>query len=258
MSIPETSGWIHAGGDRLETRQWHVPNAPGTLVLLHEGLGSAGLWRGFPLSLAKATGWRVFAWSRAGYGRSDPCPLPRPLDYMSREATLLPEILSAAEIGRHVLIGHSDGSTIAALHAATPSPDLAAVVLIAPHFFVEDVSIEAIAAAGEAYRTGDLKARLARHHDHADVAFYGWHDAWLAPGFRNWNVMDCVGGWQAPVLALQGTGDPYGTPAQVDVLRRATADCRVHLLDGLGHAPHLEAPERCLPLIRDFMADLPA
>jgi pimeloyl-ACP methyl ester carboxylesterase len=251
---------IEAGAS-LEARCWGPPpdEAP-TLVLLHEGLGSAGLWRDLPAGLAQATGWGVLAWSRAGYGASDPCPLPRPLDYMEREATeVLPRVLDAVRFRRGVLVGHSDGATIAALYAGTVGDfRVRGLVLMAPHFFVEDVSLRSIAAARQAYESGDLRTRLAPHHADPDAAFRGWSDAWLHPGFRNWNITPALDYIRVPVLAIQGADDDYGTPAQLEALEAVPAPVEAHLLPGCRHAPHLERPEATLRLIGDFLARLEA
>ncbi|HKK29904.1 MAG TPA: alpha/beta fold hydrolase, partial [Alphaproteobacteria bacterium] len=179
---------------RLENRVIGPPpeEAP-TLVLLHEGLGSLGLWRDFPEKLATATGLGVFAYSRAGYGGSDPEPLPWPLDYMEQHATkVLPTLLNAIGFRRGLLVGHSDGASIAALYAGTVSdPRVQGLVLMGPHFFVEQICLEAIAEAKQAYETGDLRAKLARHHGaNVDNAFYGWNASWLAEGFRGWDITD--------------------------------------------------------------------
>jgi pimeloyl-ACP methyl ester carboxylesterase len=173
---------ITLDGQRIDTAWWgERPDADLTLVLLHEGLGCIALWRDFPERLAQATGCPVFAYSRLGYGHSDPVPLPRPLDYMRAESrTILGRVLDQAGIGPCILIGHSDGASIAVIHAGSAGDArVRGVVLIAPHFFVEDIAITAIAAARDAYNQGTLRDRLARYHDHVDVAFRGWNDAWL-------------------------------------------------------------------------------
>ena len=170
----------------LETRWWGPPpEAAPTLVLLHEGLGCVALWRDFPEALAAATGCGVFAWSRFGYGGSDPVSLPRPMRYMHDEALeVLPRVLDAADVRRAVLVGHSDGGSIAAIHAGTVhDPRVLGVVMIAAHFFVEDINIASIRGIKEDYEHGDLRRRLARYHRDVDVAFRGWNDAWLDPRF---------------------------------------------------------------------------
>ena len=250
---------LAAGGASLEARCWGpAPDTAPTLVLLHEGLGSAALWRDFPDRLAEATGWGVLAPSRQGYGASDPCPLPRPLDYMEREATeVLPRLLDAAGFRRGVLLGHSDGASIAALHAGSvPDHRVRGLVLMAPHFFVEGISVRSIAAAREAFETGDLRARLARHHADPDAAFRGWCDAWLDPRFRAWDITAALDHIRVPVLAIQGEDDEYGTPAQLAALDAVPAPVETHLLPGCRHAPHLDRTDDTLALVADFIARL--
>lgn len=231
------------------------PDAAPTLALLHEGLGSVRLWRDLPARLTEATGCGVFAYSRFGYGRSDPVTLPRPLDYMHQEAALLPRVLDAAGVRRCILVGHSDGASIAAIHAGG-SQDfrVRGLVLIAPHFFVEDVSIASIAAIRAEYESGDLRARLARHHADPDVAFRGWNGAWLDPAFREtFDLESHVAHIRVPILLIQGEDDPYGTTAQIDLCTRA-AYCPVDvlLLPGVRHAPHLEAPDAVIAAVAEF------
>lgn len=250
---PQETLILGTADTRLEARCWGPPpeEAP-TLVLLHEGLGCVALWRDFPERLARSTGWGVLAWSRAGYGRSDPCPLPRPLDYMEREAALLPEVLDVAGIRSTTLVGHSDGGSIAALAGAARDPRVTGLILIAPHFFVEDCSVAAVAAARDAYATG-LRDRLAKYHDDPDCAFHGWNDTWLNPGFRAWDITWCLERVDVPVLAIQGAEDPYGTAQQITgITGRCPAPVATHLLPGCGHAPHLEVPDALLELITGF------
>ncbi len=251
-------GVITVAGRRLETRRWGPRDGP-CLVLLHEGLGSVGLWRDFPERLAERTGFSVFAWSRAGYGHSDPVPLPRPIDYMTREAReVVPQVLDALGADRVVLIGHSDGASIAAIHAGRgTAPRLRGLCLIAPHFFTEPEGLAAIRAARMAYDRGDLRARLARHHGDPDNAFRGWNDAWLAPAFVHWNIEDAIDGITCPVLAIQGLDDQYGTLAQLDALdRRLPQPPRRVELPGCRHAPHLENPDAVLDAIAGFLANI--
>lgn len=251
---------VSIGEDALEYGWWGPPpeKAP-TLVMLHEGLGSVGLWRDWPAQLAAQTGMGVLAYSRAGYGRSSTASLPRPLDYMEREAqNVLGPLLDALEVQSCVLLGHSDGATIAGAYAGSVSDvRVRGLILIAPHFFAEPEGLAAIRAAGEAYQGGDLKAGLARHHDHPDVAFYGWHDAWTAPGFVDWSVADAIDHWRVPSLVIQGKSDPYGTLAQVhEVEERAYAPVETLLLDGCGHAPHQEHTAAVTAEIVGFCARL--
>lgn len=244
---------LDIAGQRLEAAWWGE-GAPG-LVLLHEGLGSVGLWRDWPAALHAATGRAVFAWSRAGYGRSQSCTLPRPFDYHDREAALLPSVLDAAGAGRCVLVGHSDGATIAALHAASGAdPRVAGLVLMAPHYFVEAICLTGLSATRAAWDDGGLRPRLARHHDDVDTAFHGWSDTWLDPGFRDWDVRPRLGGIGLPVLQIQGSEDPYGTTAQTDALQRAAPGRSETLLLPVGHAPHQEAADAVLAAIARFTA----
>jgi pimeloyl-ACP methyl ester carboxylesterase len=248
---------IAVDGRRLETARWgSAPDVAPTLVLLHEGLGCVALWRDFPEALAAATGCGVFAWSRFGYGASDPVPLPRPMTYMHDEAlNVVPRVLDAAGVRRAVLIGHSDGGSIAAIHAgAVQDRRVAGVVLIAAHFFVEDVNIASIAAIKANFEQGDLRQRLARYHRDVDVAFRGWNDAWLDPRFREFDITDQIGRIKVPVLALQGADDPYGTPEQLRVLERvASCPVETRLIAGARHAPHLEAKDATLAAIVPFV-----
>jgi pimeloyl-ACP methyl ester carboxylesterase len=251
-----TSLEIVLDGRRLESASWGPPpaHAP-TLVLLHEGLGCVAMWRDVPERLAEATGYGVFAYSRFGYGRSDPAPLPRPMTYMHAEALdVLPRVLDASGIGRAILVGHSDGGSIAAIHAgAIRDPRIAGIVLIAAHFFVEDRNIESIAQIRTAYETTDLRARLARYHANVDLAFRGWNDAWLSPDFRKFEISGYLRGILVPVLALQGNDDPYGTEAQLQALEHnVTAPLVTELIPGARHSPHLEAKDTTLALIAAF------
>ena len=254
MPLSPGASYLTVGGRSLEYRWWGpgAQDAP-TIVMLHEGLGCVGLWRDMPARLAEATGLGVMAYSRAGYGQSDPAPLPRPLDYMTREALeVLPKVLLAFGISSPVLLGHSDGATIAAIHAGAFSARSA--ILIAPHFFTEDRGLAEIARARDAFETGDLRSRLARHHADPDCAFRGWNDAWLDPGFRRWDVSGAIDGISAPILAIQGADDPYGSLAQIEAIeRRAKSPPDVLILPGCGHAPHLERAGDTLTAIEGFL-----
>lgn len=251
-------GFIVAAGKRLEVAAFGPPpEAAPTLVMLHEGLGCVALWRGFPAKLAKATGWGVFAYSRTGYGASDPVAAPRPLDYMTREARdVLPVVLGAIGFRRGVLLGHSDGASIAAIYAGEHNdPRVAGLVLIAPHLFTEPAGLASIAEAKRAYESGDLRTRLAKYHADVDNAFYGWNGAWLDPGFKSWNIEAFVDRWRAPALLIQGEDDPYGTLAQISAIRtRAPTAVKTLILPGCRHSPHLEQPEATMQAVADFCA----
>ncbi len=254
------AGWVEVGGRRLETAQWGPsPAEAPAIVLLHEGLGCVAMWRGFPARLAEATGCAVVAWSRAGYGASDPIVPPREVTYMHEEAAhWVRPVLDAAGIERCVLLGHSDGGSIAALYAGTqPDARVRGLALLAPHFFVEDITIAGIEAARERYLNGDLRERLARYHADVDGAFRGWNGAWLDPAFRAWNITHEAAGIRVPTLVVQGLADPYGSAAQVAALQAvAGAYVRPLLLEGVGHSPQLEAAEATLSAVAAFVADV--
>lgn len=246
-------------GRRLEAAWWgrNADESP-ALVLLHEGLGCVALWRDLPQRLAAATGCRVFAYSRFGYGRSDPVALPRPMTYMHDEALeVLPRVLDAARISRAVLVGHSDGGSIAAIYAgAIRDPRITGLVMIAAHFFVEEQNLKSILRIGTEYETTDLRTRLARYHADVDNAFRGWHDAWLDPRFRDFDLRAYLPAITVPVLALQGADDPYGTVAQLGCLERLVrSPLDTRLIADARHAPHLEAAARepTLAAITEFV-----
>jgi pimeloyl-ACP methyl ester carboxylesterase len=250
------NGFLHIGDSDLEYRMiGPLPADAPTIVMLHEGLGSAALWGDFPQSLQAATGMGVFVYSRAGYGASSPVTLPRPLDYMSREALdVLPALLDTIGFRRGLLLGHSDGASIAAIYAGgTSDHRLRGVVLIAPHFVVEDVSVASIAAIRQTYQTTDLRTKLARWHSNVDNAFYGWNDAWLDPDFRRWDISDYLAYIRVPVAIVQGEGDQYGTIRQIEIAKEECyCPVDVTLIPQSGHSPHRETPEPTLTTISEF------
>ena len=233
------------------------PSDAPCIVLLHEGLGSVGLWGDFPDKLRQATGASVFAYSRAGYGASSPVTLPRPLDYMQREAReVLPKLLDAIGFRRGLLVGHSDGASIAAIYAGSRADHrLDGIVLIAPHVIVEEVSVSSIAAIKTAYETTELRAKLSRWHKDVDNAFYGWNSAWLDPAFRAWDITDYLAYIRVPVAVIQGADDQYGTIRQVKIIQEECyCPVEVTMLPGTGHSPHREAPDATLRVIAEFAA----
>lgn len=251
---------IEAGGKRLEAVCYGPPpgQAP-TIVMLHEGLGCVALWRGFPEALAEATGFGVFAYSRVGYGGSEAADLPRPLDYMTREAMdVLPGVLEAIGFEYGILFGHSDGASIAAIYTGGVEDfRVRGLVLVAPHFFTEPSGLASIARAKTAYEEGDLRPRLAKYHKHVDVAFRGWNDAWLDPGFVEWNIAEAIDFLRIPVLAIQGEDDEYGTVAQIrEIENRIYSPVDVEMIAGCRHAPHMEKPEATLAAVAEFCARL--
>jgi pimeloyl-ACP methyl ester carboxylesterase len=250
------TGFIRIGDADLEYRMiGPAPSAAPTIVMLHEGLGSVGLWGDFPEKLQAATSAGVFAWSRAGYGASTPAKLPRPIDYMHREALdVLPRLLDAIGFQRGLLVGHSDGASIAAIYAGSHQDHrLRGIVLIAPHFIVEDVSVTSIAEIRKAYETGGLKAKLARWHSDVDNAFYGWNGAWLDPNFRDWDISEYLAYIRVPMAILQGVNDEYGTMRQIEIAREECY-CPVDVTEipEAGHSPHRDAPGATLNAISDF------
>src|SRR6185369_4814369 len=203
----------------------------------------------------EATGHEVVAHSRQGYGRSSPLAAPRSARFMHDEAlVVLPEVLDALEIRRPILLGHSDGGSIAIIHAGGSGRDVSGLILMAPHVMVEDISIASIAAARVAYAQGDFRARLGRHHDDVDGAFRGWNDVWLNPEFRGWSIEEYLPRIRCPVLAIQGENDEYGTMQQVDRIGRAIPHARILKLARCGHSAHRERPEEVLGAIRGFVA----
>jgi pimeloyl-ACP methyl ester carboxylesterase len=254
------TSFIEAGGRRLEYR-WVRPSDPAagersTLVFLHEGLGSVSLWKRFPDSVSEATGCRALVYSRYGYGKSEPLDAPRTVDYMHREALqVLPDLLSRLEIARPVLIGHSDGASIALLHAGAGRWPVNGVVAMAPHVFVEDLSVASIAQAKVAFETTDLPARLGRHHDDVESAFRGWNDIWLHPDFRRWNIESFLPGIRCPVLLIQGHDDQYGTMAQIEAVeRQVRGPVTAVVLNRCGHSPHVDQPVATLEAIAALVA----
>lgn len=252
------SVFVDAGGHRLECVLFpaHQLNRP-TLVFLHEGLGSVAMWRDFPARVAQATGCRTLVYSRYGYGQSDVLAAPFATDYMHREAQqTLPELLRALDIRMPVLIGHSDGGSIALIHAGSGHP-LAGVIVMAPHCFVEDISIASIDAAKTAALNTDLLQKLSRYHRDAAATFWGWNDIWLHPAFRTWNIEAFLPSIACPILAIQGEDDEYGTLAQIEAIAAQAknspmvdllklADCR--------HSAHKDQPDAVIRAIVEFLS----
>ena len=251
--------YLVAAGRRLEYR-W-IPatrrDAP-PLVFLHEGLGSLALWSAFPDRLAAATGSSALIYSRYGFGRSEPLHEPRTPDYLEREALdALPAVLEDRGIERPVLVGHSDGATIALIHAAAGRWPVCGLVLEAPHVFVEDATIRGIERARAEYDAGRLREKLQPWHEGVDATFRGWADLWLMPGFRAWNIERMLPGIRCPVLVIQGEQDRYGTAAQLEAIERgAGGPVETMMLANCGHAPHAEQPEIVLAAMTRFIGAL--
>ena len=231
-------------------------------VFLHEGLGSIAMWRDWPQRLCERLGMRGLVYSRPSYGRSTPRPhhVKWPVDFMTAQAReTLPVLLDALDIDiqerrRMWVIGHSDGGSIALLYAALFPDALAGAVAIAPHVFVEDISVESIAQTRQLYETTDLRSKLSRYHADVDSAFYGWNDIWLNPAFREWNIAGELAGIRKPLLAVQGHDDNYGTMAQIDTIGERVPHAQLVKLDACGHSPHRDAPDALNDAIAAFVA----
>jgi pimeloyl-ACP methyl ester carboxylesterase len=251
-----STGFLPLGSSNLEYRMLGpTPDQAPTIVMLHEGLGAASLWGDFPEQLQAATGAGILLYSRAGYGASTPAKRPRPLDYMQTEAIdVLPKLLDSIGFKRGLLLGHSDGASIAAIYAGSHQDHrVQGIALIAPHFVVEDISVRSIAEIKQAFETTDLKAKLARWHKDVDNAFYGWNDAWLDPAFRAWDISEVLAYIRVPVAVVQGADDRYGTIRQIEIAQQECyCPVDVTVLPGVGHSPHREAAVATLETIAEF------
>ncbi len=263
MGVSRKSFQIHAAGHRLHAERIEPgpanPEKDGeTLVFLHEGLGSIGQWRDFPSRLSEKTGLPALVYDRWGYGKSEPFTLPRDTRYLHDEALAgLPAVLDACRIGKAILIGHSDGGSIALMYASKHPDRVRAVITEAAHVFVEDVTLEGIRKAVDVYAATDLGKRLARYHgEKTELVFHGWADTWLSPEFRNWNIEEVLPGVRCPILIIQGIDDRYGTPAQVRAIERQVSGRAETLLVRCGHIPHAEAREEVLEAMAGFIEDL--
>lgn len=256
-AAPDT-GWVDVASERLEFARIAPGRAGTPLVFLHEGLGSIAAWRDFPRAVCDRLDAPGLVYSRRGYGRSTPLAGPRASDYLHREAwVVLPELLTRFGMVDAVLIGHSDGASIALLYAARHQPR--AIAVMAPHVFVEDVTIEGIRVARAAWASGKLRAPLARLHDDPEGAFAGWNDGWLNPDFRQWNIEAEIAAIRCPVLAIQGYDDQYGTMAQLDRIAAAVqGPCRLLKLEHCGHSPQRDQPEAVIAALQELYAQVSA
>lgn len=258
MSSQVENAFVTVQGRKLEVQR--IPegtrDAP-TLVFLHEGLGSVSMWRDFPGKVAQATGCAALVYSRYGNGQSDTLCEPRAVDYMHAEALqALPELLEVLGVEEPILVGHSDGGSIALIYAGTRDKIRGAVVM-APHVFVEDLSVKSIAEAKVAFETTDLPQRLRRHHADAEKTFRGWNDIWLHPDFRDWNIEEVLPRVRCPVLAIQGFDDQYGTMAQLEAIaRQVGGPIELLRLANCRHSPHRDQPGAALEAISRFVARL--
>ena len=244
---------VTVAGHALECERFE--GAPPALVFLHEGLGSVRQWRDFPQRVARATGRAALVYSRYGYGGSDVLAEPRVEPGFMHDAARveLPELLAQEDVADAVLIGHSDGASIALIHAGSGHP-VRGVVVLAPHVFVEDVCLRSIEAARTQFEASDLGARLGRYHRDARKTFYLWNDVWLDPRFRAWNIEEYLPRIRCPVLALQGEDDAYGTILQLDAIaRQVNGPCEIVRLADCGHSVHVDQPEAALAAIARFV-----
>jgi len=252
---------LKIGTKRLEVG-WYgpPPDEALTLVFLHEGLGCLHMWHDFPYRLAATTGCGVLVYSRPGYGRSDACALPRPLNFMHEEGlNILPELIERTKVKKCVVIGHSDGGSIGIIYAGgTPALPLKGLITEAAHVFCEEISIRSIREAREQYANGDLRKKLEKYHGrNTDCAFWGWNDAWLHPDFKHWNLEDYIPGIQVPVLAIQGEDDPYGSPAQLQaIVKRSAGKTKSLMLPKCGHSPHVDRSEATFQAMKEFIKSI--
>lgn len=226
------------------------------LVFLHEGLGSVGQWRDFPLSLCEKTGLPALVFDRWGYGGSEACHKSGDVGYLHTEAlSSLPEVLGHFGVEKGILIGHSDGGSIALIFAAAHPEKICCLITEAAHVFVEDVTLVGIREAVGFYKDTDMKGRLAKYHgEKTDLVFKRWSETWLAPSFREWNIEDYLPRVNCPVLAIQGEDDPYGTPAQVEaIVRRVSGLSSGLIVPACGHIPHFQARDVVLAAMADFI-----
>jgi pimeloyl-ACP methyl ester carboxylesterase len=251
---------VRVDGQRLETLRYFPPDvsvsAP-TIVMLHEGLGSIAMWRDFPAQVAAATSCGVIVYSRYGHGKSERLAGKRDAGFMHHEATVvLPELLAKFKVQQPILLGHSDGASIALIYAGTSAEKPRALVLEAPHVFVEDLSIASIRAIGKLYVSTDLPARLAKYHDHVDETFFGWNDIWLDAKFRDWNIEGYLAAITCPILVIQGEQDEYGTLKQLEAIQRRAPQTQTLLLPDCRHSAHRDQPAATLAAIANFVSDL--
>ena len=242
-------------GKRLETL-WigrGQSNRP-TIVMLHEGLGSIALWKNFPELLATHTDCGVLLYSRYGHGNSDRLMEKRPVTFMHHEGeVVLPELLEKLQIERPILLGHSDGGSIAIIFAGKHPDAVRGLILEAPHVFVEDLSVASITQAKVNYQKTELPQKLSRHHAHVDATFWGWNDIWLDPDFRSWNIEEYLAAIRCPVLCIQGEQDEYGTRAQVEAIKAQVPRTEIVMLPNCKHSPHRDQAERTLERMVEFV-----
>jgi pimeloyl-ACP methyl ester carboxylesterase len=258
LHLHQQPGDVVVDGKRLETlwinlKQTEQP----TIVMLHEGLGSVALWKHFPQRLAARTGCGVLVYSRYGHGRSDKLMEKRPVEFMHHEGeVVLPELLDKLGVTRPILLGHSDGGSISLIFAGKYPERPQALILEAPHVFVEDLSVASITQAKVNYQTTDFSQKLRRYHAHVDPTFWGWNDIWLDSQFRSWNIEEYLPAIRCPILCIQGDEDEYGTIAQVNAIQARVPGTEIMVLPNCKHSPHRDQPELTLERMADFVVEV--
>lgn len=256
--LPQNYREVIVDGKRLETLLFSPAAGAPTIVMLHEGLGSIAMWKDFPERLALATGCRVLAYSRYGHGKSERLAEKRGVDFMHYEAkVVLPDLLRQFKIEQPILLGHSDGASIALISAGSWPRQIRALILEAPHVFVEDSGLQSIRNIRALYESTDLPQKLGRYHDHVEEVFRGWNDIWLDPQFRNWNIEEYLAAITCPVLVIQGEDDEYGTLAQAESIQRHLPATQTLILPRCGHSPHRDLPSATLAAITKFLQPSP-
>ncbi|MCP4671843.1 MAG: alpha/beta hydrolase [Desulfobacula sp.] len=258
--------FLQLGSQKIEI-QWHqnVPNNQNghrdlpALIFLHEGLGCTSLWKDFPVKLSQKTGCPALVFSRYGYGKSDPCPLPWKINFMHKQALkTLPEIIAQAKIRQYILIGHSDGGSIGVIFSGSPTSQqpkgLRGLITEAAHVFCEKITVDCIKQAKINYEYHNLKSKLEKYHgQNTDNAFYGWNDVWLNPKFMHWNIEKYLNKIKVPMLAIQGKDDQYGTKKQIASIKQHVNNIKTHLINNCRHSPHNDQPEIVLDLMAKFI-----
>tara|TARA_B100001057_G_scaffold500874_1_gene618441 strand:+ start:113 stop:898 length:786 start_codon:yes stop_codon:yes gene_type:complete len=248
---------VTIAGGKIEYSFYEVkrPAAP-TIIMLHEGLGALSLWRDLPRKISNLINCSVFVYSRHGYGQSDFINSEFDAEYMHKEALyILPQILNHFDISNPILYGHSDGASIALIHASSEDTEIIGLILEAPHVFVEEISLDGLEGAKKAFEQGGLKASLAKHHSEPEMIFRCWNNIWLSPEFLTWNIVSCLSNIQCPALLIQGETDAYGTLSQLDTIEKNVSGiCEKKILPKIGHSPHRENPKLVLRSIQQFIS----
>ena len=254
---PQEFKFLTVNGKRLETVLYPPAGANATIVMLHEGLGSVAMWKDFPERVAEASGCGVLVYSRYGHGSSERLAESRPVDFMHHEAkVVLPELLHEFQIEQPILLGHSDGASIALIYAGSWPERVRGLILEAPHVFVEEFGLRSTSAIRTLYESSNLREKLSRYHEHVDEMFRGWNDIWLDPQFRQWNIEEYLSPIKCPTLVIQGEDDEYGTLAQVEAIQRRVPGTQTVILPRCGHSPHRDQPKLTLDAISKFVATM--